>query len=176
MPPYGPSDATCVEAYWLWCDNIPYSQIAAILKDPPHNCKSKTSAIDWVKRGRKIEAEKGGPAARRRAERERNAFAIRRIYVRIAEDMKADRLTKERLAAYKIQLEALRDISRLLGLPAAPDAKEVKISGDGFEVRVPDELRGSLGAMPGEEVLPHLPDEVLRRLGLERKAPHERSD
>lgn len=145
-------EAAYVEAYWLWCDNVPFSQIAEVLSGP-YGCGSKATAIGWVERGREIEAKNGGPLSRRRAERERNAAAIRRIFVKIGEDMHAGRLSKERLGGYKAQLEALRDISRILALQAAGPPTKVAVTGSGG---TPRELIETLLALPPDEL--QLPD------------------
>jgi hypothetical protein len=171
VPPYGPSEETCSKAYDLWCQNYSFRHIWLMLSGPPHNCKSKTSAIAWVKRGRDLETLRGTSLGRRRALRERHAVELRRQYQQIEQEIEAGLLPRPE--GRKLQLKIMDQLERLLGLPAAPEPRKGKIEGGGFQVGSPDDLRGDLSAVPAEEVLAHLPDETLRRLGLERKAPHD---
>lgn len=173
MPPYGPSDETCLKAWDLFCQNYSMRHIYLMLSGPPHNCGSKTSAQAWVQRGRDLETLHGTSLGRRRAQRERHAQELRRQYTQI--EMEITKGDLKRVEGRKLQLQIMAQIERLLGLPAAPATRKVKISGDGLQGG-PDALIGSLSAVPVEERLPHMsPEELARIEELARVYREERS-
>jgi hypothetical protein len=153
VPPYGPSEETCSKAYDLWCQNYSFRHIWLMLSGPPHHCKSKTSAIAWVKRGRDLETLRGTSLGRRRALRERHAVELRRQYQQIEEEMDAGLL--KRVEGRKLQLQIMAQLERLLGLPVAPAPRKVKISGDGTVSGLDPDLAEALSALSPEELLPH---------------------
>jgi hypothetical protein len=153
VPPYGPSDETALKAYDMWCQNYSFRHIYLMLSGPPHFCGGKTTAIEWVERGRLLESLHGTSLGRRRALRERHAKELRDKYVAIEQEI--DKGLLKRVEGRKLQLQIMAQLERLLGLPAAPAPRKVKISGDGTVSGLDPDLAEALSALSPEELLPH---------------------